>query len=997
MGFLVLIFSIFTLFNFHTSNFLIFLFNFGKNLFLDADVIIYFTDLTDNTFTKVDSSIYSVYTITQATDSDTFLNTKTLPPLIQKNLDNSIFQQCADKTIIGGPNIFGYADSISILRIDIPEPFPSHIRSFLFFSVYNFNVNSFQTLQAFYAEPFKEMNVSMNINPPLTDTTNYCGNIDIETKTISVVRPLITRKLSYYIVLFNQSTTPPAPGFIGIRNLSLWLDLCDPSCESCDYSFCITCVANSIIDPLNIQSCKCDTSKGFYWNTTCVIPNKPCNWVCNTCPTNCSTCDNKTNNNSNIVQCITCLPGYLLTIEAICLKTCPQRFYSDGLRCYACDSSCFSCSGPSKYECLTCNSSEALYNGSCVSQCPYMTYNYTEITQIKCGDCDNSCNSCDGPYNTNCLTCLNNNQYLDNGFCADTCPDNKYQYELDKLCLICDVTCSTCSGPQPTDCIKCLNPLWVLNNNLCISQCPDEKYPSSTYMSSNNSSICQVCELYCKKCIGENQCELCLYGYYYDEINKNCNLPKNLSFYINEITNPTKFSIVFSDYWGYIDQNYNEIFHFSLKNNSEFIALTYQIIKVTSIVSLNPNSYIFYFQYNQTIPSNSDLSLTIDLNIIYDNTDFQYKLMDNSTSYQIFLNEYKFLNNSDIYYDINTQSIMEKLHLIPNLLYTDEIMTFTLSFNYPINNLSLLVLKYSEITISGFNDSEFIYNISMSDLQNFLLKIKPFKSIVLYPKLQYSINIPSDYIILNNLNPDISKASITLYDYYILSDEVKDQIISCENQKAIAVSFTQESSALGTSFSGGNPSFIQGIMLTELIMLLRYTKVDFPYNLEFFFKQQNNQNVLYFSIGEGEEKAENSLPPDYRKKKISPYFINNVGNIIFQNAMSLSIAFILVIITEKSMSNSLIWKLIRFIRRKVVWGMVFFFFIGPILNFCFYIVVTLVYPAIISDYGKFNTVFACIFLIFTILFIYHLYFVIKICCKQKSKVEISSNRNPVKK
>ena len=78
---------------------------------------------------------------------------------------------------------------------------------------------------------------------------------------------------------------------------------------------------------------------------------------------------------------------------------------------------------------------------------------YFNSIEKKFGICDNSCKTCDGPSNKDCLICYSNNEnsshsYLYNKECLNSCPEGTYQQiqtEGYYKCLPCYINCKTCT------------------------------------------------------------------------------------------------------------------------------------------------------------------------------------------------------------------------------------------------------------------------------------------------------------------------------------------------------------------------------------------------------------------------------------------------------------------------------------------------------------------------------------------------------------------------
>lgn len=96
--------------------------------------------------------------------------------------------------------------------------------------------------------------------------------------------------------------------------------------------------------------------------------------------------------------------------------------------CEACHDSCLTCNGSYSTNCLSCDfptptTYRVLVNGQCVCAAGY----YDDSRSAFCSPCDDSCKTCNGPSNANCLTC--SQSLLKNGSCLKTtapppCPIN---------------------------------------------------------------------------------------------------------------------------------------------------------------------------------------------------------------------------------------------------------------------------------------------------------------------------------------------------------------------------------------------------------------------------------------------------------------------------------------------------------------------------------------------------------------------------------------------
>ncbi|CAD8108377.1 unnamed protein product [Paramecium sonneborni] len=227
---------------------------------------------------------------------------------------------------------------------------------------------------------------------------------------------------------------------------------CSPNCQTCldtNPKFCTTCDGSKgkVLDEIN-GICLCLPPTGVY-NDIC----KPCKeGYCNECEV------------FDFFQCTSCKLGsnrILVNQECICQSGTydPQN---DDQICLACDNSCLTCSGPSKYECTQCLDESISNRISIDKSCPCkIGYADSEIREFICGKCHPRCRICfksaDETMDQYCLTCIpGENRIVTDNF---TC-DCQYNYGdnngTNDICFTCHYTCGNCQNPEPTGCTYCL-------------------------------------------------------------------------------------------------------------------------------------------------------------------------------------------------------------------------------------------------------------------------------------------------------------------------------------------------------------------------------------------------------------------------------------------------------------------------------------------------------------------------------------------------------------
>ncbi|KAL4481735.1 hypothetical protein ABPG74_007824 [Tetrahymena malaccensis] len=182
--------------------------------------------------------------------------------------------------------------------------------------------------------------------------------------------------------------------------------------------------------------------------------------------------------------------------------------------CVICDQTCLTCLGPYKTDCITCSNNYYLDSSSnlCVQQCQSNQYQSLNANtgQIICLPCNQACQTCQGPNNTDCLICINN-YYLDyvSNLCVPQCSSNQYQKQNlstgQVVCMPCDQNCLTCSDKDK--CLTCDKSLFLYSSQ-CLLQCPNN------YQINQNTNTCDLCQIFlypqCQPC--DITCKQCKYG-----------------------------------------------------------------------------------------------------------------------------------------------------------------------------------------------------------------------------------------------------------------------------------------------------------------------------------------------------------------------------------------------------------------------------------------------------------------------------------------------------
>ncbi|XP_041915930.1 proprotein convertase subtilisin/kexin type 5 isoform X1 [Alosa sapidissima] len=262
--------------------------------------------------------------------------------------------------------------------------------------------------------------------------------------------------------------------------------------------------------------------------------------TCVACDSNCVSCDEH--------ECYWC-ESDLFLLDGKCVQECPDGFYGneDLQECEECDEACRTCSGPEDDECESCQEGDELQDGECVPEqdsCPSKTYLNDEG---ECESCHSSCDSCAGSLKSDCVSCVKGRYltpdqtcvlrcpvghfgsrasgqcevcsagcaqcvslqqcqrcqstrrkqlYLQNGQCVQQCTSG---FPLGQVCTSCAEGCLTCER-NTTHCLSCREPL-VLHKHQCLDACPPEH--------TLREGECQHCPVGCHRCTGAVLCAEC--------------------------------------------------------------------------------------------------------------------------------------------------------------------------------------------------------------------------------------------------------------------------------------------------------------------------------------------------------------------------------------------------------------------------------------------------------------------------------------------------------
>jgi hypothetical protein len=244
--------------------------------------------------------------------------------------------------------------------------------------------------------------------------------------------------------------------------------VCDPQCSACAGPTPSDCVAigngTACSNVRRGQVClaSCDGSTEY------VDANRNCQPCSPLCVGGCS--------GPLASQCTQCSS---VSLNNVCVSSCPVGFYTDNSTCRPCSSQCAdACSGGAPTDCTSCRNFQL--GNTCVSRCPVATFADSTRT---CVACDAECNACFGPSPAQCQPAVINGtacqRFRRGTTCVASCdPLLEYVTDGTRQCLSCSPQCASagCAGPLASQCTTCLN---FQHQGVCVSACPDTHFAST--------------------------------------------------------------------------------------------------------------------------------------------------------------------------------------------------------------------------------------------------------------------------------------------------------------------------------------------------------------------------------------------------------------------------------------------------------------------------------------------------------------------------------------
>lgn len=197
-----------------------------------------------------------------------------------------------------------------------------------------------------------------------------------------------------------------------------------------------------------------------------------------------------------------------------CVEECPQRTYVNYHMCRDCPHLCVNCAN--NHSCIQChNSAVKLENGLCAESCPELTYT---APNRSCIPCHHSCLSCNGSTNHSCTSCPGQFSLNKQGGCVvrSSCPPGQYYDGRALGCRYCHKSCAKCSGRESNQCTACYARYALSGDSKCVldgyigtrENCEEGEYYSDV------AQLCKSCPGGCFECSDEITCVVCDRGHF---------------------------------------------------------------------------------------------------------------------------------------------------------------------------------------------------------------------------------------------------------------------------------------------------------------------------------------------------------------------------------------------------------------------------------------------------------------------------------------------------
>ena len=314
-------------------------------------------------------------------------------------------------------------------------------------------------------------------------------------------------------------------------------------------------------------------------------------------------------------------------------------------------------------------------------------------------------------------------------------------------------------------------------------------------------------------------------------------------------------------------------------------------------------------------------------------------------------------------------------------------------------NIEENVKKLSKITIASLADSDFNYTFEFDHSTSnfsFIINLILSKALVNSPLLCYELNLSDYFLYQNNLLMPSKFATIKLMEYYPLSEKEKQLASSVNNQVGTNQNIAQGSGYASILFSSGSSLFANGLMLVEMLFLLKFININYPQIvIDMFEQNSHNPKILLQTNFINKPSDLEVLPEIFQRYNVSVYFLNNVGEELCQLFLLTLIGVFFLYITpyEKSTEKKtgIGMKILILIKDALVWELTLFYVFMNLQKIIFMVFCTWMFTTTNSYQGIFNLSISTCIALFIIIWIIHLFMKIKLCHKFKEALLINNN------
>lgn len=356
-----------------------------------------------------------------------------------------------------------------------------------------------------------------------------------------------------------------------------------------------------------------------------------------------------------------------------------------------------------------------------------------------------------------------------------------------------------------------------------------------------------------------------------------------------------------------------------------------------------------------------------------------------------------------------------------NLFFTNKVNIIELIFtnSNPINSEFLSILPNSvKIDIQDHKINEdYLYSIRQSpncDTQDptsskcFLIEFAYFVPLIGRKVLTVQTNFSDEYIVYYNLINSSSQTSIPLMDdYKTLSPEDIKKINDLLQGDDVNEVFTTTSLVVFCFFpsQGKISSVLRGLMLAEMTFLLKFINLNYPENLrEYFYDRANSTSPIFYKFKFNSYDDNTKIPPIFQLYDYSPFFLDNAGDLLFQNVLIISFSYTFLFLNsvielkkKKYPGKRLFVILLKVSSQLVqalVWGNALVSYFSTFQQIFFDMICSFVFSDQDDMSGKLNFALAVITLFLRVMIMIYIISVIGVCqnFRANSKKEVKHNQ-----